>query len=73
LPERILEHPTVLGVERLDDAGVTIRSIVKTPPFKKDDVVRAWRRLAKDEFDKAGIRLAQRGSREVKIVEASSP
>src|SRR5438128_6263938 len=37
-PDRVLEHPAVLGVEKLDDSGVTIRSIVKTPPFKKDDV-----------------------------------
>jgi len=39
-PDRVLEHPSVLGIERLDDSGVTLRSIVKTPPFKKDDVVR---------------------------------
>jgi len=67
-----LEHPSVLGIEKLDDSGVTIRSIVKTPPFKKDDVVREWRRLVKDEFDKAGIQLTQKGTREVRIVETSS-
>jgi small-conductance mechanosensitive channel len=71
-PDRVLEQPVVLGVERLDDVGVTIRSIVKTPPFKKDDVVREWRRLVKDEFDKAGIELAQRGIREIRMVETSS-
>src|SRR6266705_1246679 len=27
-PDRILDQPSVLGVERLDDSGVTIRSIV---------------------------------------------
>ena len=59
-PDRILEQPVVLGVERLDDSGVTIRSIVKTPPFKHAEVLREWRRRVKDEFDKAGIELAQR-------------
>ena len=59
-PDRILEQPQVLGVEKLDDSGVTIRSIVKTPPLKHADVLREWRRRVKDEFDKAGIELAQK-------------
>ena len=59
-PDRVLEQPTVLGVEKLDDSGVTIRSVVKTPPFKQADVLREWRRRVKDEFDKAGIELAQK-------------
>ncbi len=71
-PDRVLEQPVVLGVEKLDDAGVTIRSIVKTPPFKKDDVVREWRRRVKDEFDKAGIELARKGAQEVFIVEKNA-
>src|SRR5262247_2374797 len=60
MPGRVLEKPTILGVEKLDDSGVTIRSIVKTPPFKNADVLREWRRRVKDEFDKAGIELAQK-------------
>src|SRR5438477_2088590 len=59
-PDRILEQPVVVGVGKLDDSGVTIRSIVKTPPFKHADVLREWRRRVKDEFDKAGIELAQK-------------
>ena len=59
-PDRVLEQPMVLGVEKLDDSGVTIRSVVKTPPFKQADVLREWRRRVKDEFDKAGIELAQK-------------
>ena len=69
LPDSVLERPVVLGVEKLDDAGVTIRSIVKTPPFKKDDVVREWRRLVKEEFDKAGIELARKSVQEITITE----
>jgi small conductance mechanosensitive channel len=71
-PDHVSEQPVVLGIEKLDAFGVTIRSIVKTPPFKKDDVVREWRRLIKEEFDRAGIELARAGTQEVTIVEAPS-
>src|SRR5215831_5114404 len=37
-PDRVLEQPTILGVEKIDDSGVTVRSIVKTPPFQNADV-----------------------------------
>ncbi len=59
-PDRVLDHPTILGVERLDDSGVTVRCIVKTPPFKQADVMREWRRRVKDEFDRVGIELTQK-------------
>jgi small-conductance mechanosensitive channel len=59
-PDRVLEQPTILGVEKIDDSGVTVRSIVKTPPFKNADVLREWRLRAIEEFDRAGIRFAQR-------------
>jgi small conductance mechanosensitive channel len=57
---RVLETPTCLGVEKLDDTGVTIRSVVKTPPFKQADVLREWRRRVKEEFDRCGIQFAQK-------------
>jgi small conductance mechanosensitive channel len=59
-PERVLEKPSVLGVEKLDDMGVTVRSIVKTPPFKQSEVMREWRRRVKEEFDHAEIRFVQK-------------
>jgi small-conductance mechanosensitive channel len=62
-PDRVLEQPTVLGVEKLDDVGMTIRSIVKTPPFKQADVLREWRRRVIDEFDRVGIEFAQKWER----------
>src|SRR5262249_28448736 len=58
-PDRVLEKPTVLGVEKIDDLGITIRCIVKTPPFKQADVVREWRLRVKEEFDRAGIGFAR--------------
>jgi moderate conductance mechanosensitive channel len=60
LPDRVLENPSILGVEKLDDSGVTIRSIVKTPPFKNADVLREWRRRVKEEFDRRGIQFVQK-------------
>jgi small conductance mechanosensitive channel len=68
-PDRVLEQPTVLGVEKLDDSGVTIRAIVKTPPFKNADVQREWRRRVKAEFDLAGIELTDKNSHKVTIIE----
>jgi small conductance mechanosensitive channel len=59
-PDRVLDQPTVLGVEKLDDSGVTVRCIVKTPPFKQADVLREWRRRVKDEFDRCGVQFAQK-------------
>src|SRR5262245_51745375 len=59
-PDRVLEQPTILGVEKIDDSGVTIRSIVKTPPYKNAEVLREWRKRVKEEFDRAGIHFAQR-------------
>jgi small-conductance mechanosensitive channel len=61
LPDQVLEQPMILGVEKLGETGVTIRLIVKTPPFKQFDVMREWRRRIKEEFDSAGIALAQAG------------
>ena len=60
LPDRVLETPSVLGVEKLDDTGITIRSVVKTPPFKHADVMREWRRRVKEEFDRCDIHFAQK-------------
>jgi small-conductance mechanosensitive channel len=59
-PDRVLERPSVLGVERLDDVGVTVRCIVKTPPFKQADVMREWRLRVKEEFSRNGIQFVQR-------------
>ena len=71
-PDRVSEQPVVLGIEKMDDSGVTIRSIVKTPPFKKDDLIREWRRLIIEEFNRAGIDLARAGTQEITIVEAKT-
>ena len=60
MPDRISDQPTILGIEKLDDSGVMIRCVVKTPPFKTADVLREWRRRAKDEFDRCWIQFSQK-------------
>ena len=71
-PNGVMEQPSVLGIEKLDDSGVTLRCIVKTPAFKQADVLREWRRRVKDEFDRAGIELPDKGSQEVRLIQAQS-
>ena len=56
-PDRVLEKPQVLGIERIAEDGVTLRMVVKTPPLKQWDVARDWRRRIKEEFDHEGIEL----------------
>ena len=59
-PDRVMEQPAILGIEKLDDSGVTIRSIVKTPPFKNADVLRDWRKRVKQEFEREGVDFTQK-------------
>jgi small-conductance mechanosensitive channel len=56
-PESFLEHPKILGVEALNQDGITIRCLAKTPPLRQWDVMREWRRRIKEEFGRRGIAL----------------
>jgi small conductance mechanosensitive channel len=51
----ILEPPLLLGVDKLDHAGATVRLWIKTQPLKQWEVAREYRRRLKLAFDKAGI------------------
>jgi small conductance mechanosensitive channel len=53
----ILETPLLLGVDRLDYRGATVRLWIKTQPLKQWDVAREYRRRLKIAFDKAGIEI----------------
>jgi small conductance mechanosensitive channel len=57
MSDRLLEKPQVLGIEKMSDDGITIRSMVKTPPLQQVDVMREWRRRIKESFDQEGISL----------------
>jgi moderate conductance mechanosensitive channel len=51
----ILEPPSLLGVDKLDHAGATVRLWIKTQPLKQWDVAREYRRRLKLAIDAAGI------------------
>jgi len=53
----ILEKPTILGVNSLDDSAVTIKMIIKTAPLKQWEVAREFRRRVKNEFDRLGVEI----------------
>lgn len=53
----ILEPPDVLGVESLDNKGMTLRLWLKTKPLKQWVVARELRSRIKHAFDQAGIVL----------------
>ena len=54
---KVLEPPSVLGIESVTTDTVTIRVSVSTPPLAHDEVTRELRARLKQAFDAAGIRL----------------
>ena len=54
---RVLEEPTVWGVEALAADGVTIRLVVKTVPSAQFEVLRELRSRIKHAMDAAGIEI----------------
>lgn len=53
----ILEPMEVIGIERLGDLGITIRSRIKTVPAQQWNVTREMRRRVKLAFDAKGIQI----------------
>ncbi|HBS16005.1 MAG TPA: mechanosensitive ion channel protein MscS, partial [Alcanivorax sp.] len=55
--DNILAPMTVAGVTALGDSSVNIRVVIKTTPGNQWAVGRAYNRLVKIYFDKAGIEI----------------
>ncbi len=53
----ILEPLQILGIERLGEASLTIRIVVKTAPLRQWEVGRELRRRIKNRFDEKGIQM----------------
>lgn len=53
----ITEEVQILGVEKFEDSGVTVRLIVKTLPLKQWDVAREFRKKIKEVFDEEKIEI----------------
>jgi moderate conductance mechanosensitive channel len=52
---KILEPPDVLGVDDLNNTGITLRIWIKTQPLEQWNVARDFRRRLKIAFDQQGI------------------
>ncbi len=53
----ILEPPEMLGVDKIDHAGVTLRLLLKTQPLQQWPVAFELRQRIKQAFDQAGIAI----------------
>jgi len=55
---RVIESPSIVGIQRITGAGISIRVAAKTLPDAQGVVTHEWRRRIKETFDKEGIRLS---------------
>jgi len=55
--DKVIEPPTVAGVESVTGTSVTIRVIVKTAPNEHFGVQRELRERIKEAFDREGVRV----------------
>jgi small-conductance mechanosensitive channel len=53
--DALLDPPRVTGLERLGLGTVTIRTVARVDPYRRDDVARDLRRRIKDALDAAGV------------------
>jgi small conductance mechanosensitive channel len=67
---RLVDRPTVLGVEALGDGDVTLRVVLKTQPAQQATIGRRYRTLVKKAFDREGIALPS--SQQVVLAPAES-
>jgi len=53
--DALLEPPRVLGIEKIGGGAVTLRTIARVDPYRRDDVARDLRLRIKRTLDEAGI------------------
>ena len=53
--DALLDPPRVTGLEKLSGASVTLRTVARVDPYRRDDVARDLRRRIKEELDRAGV------------------
>jgi small-conductance mechanosensitive channel len=53
--DALLDPPLVTGIEKLAGGAVTLRTIVRVDPYRRDDVARNLRLRIKSALDEAGI------------------
>jgi len=55
--DAILDPPRLTGIEKLSGGGVTLRTIVRVDPYRRDDVARDLRQRIKLALDDAGVAI----------------
>jgi small conductance mechanosensitive channel len=53
--DALLDPPRVMGLEKLGTGTVTLRTVARVDPYRRDDVARDLRRRIKESLDSAGI------------------
>lgn len=53
--DALLDPPRLTGIEKLSGGAVTLRTVVRVDPYRRDDVARDLRRRIKLALDEAGI------------------
>jgi small conductance mechanosensitive channel len=53
----IIEEPTILGIDSLENSSVNIKVLFKTEPLTQWDIARDFRLRLKAEFDRLGIEI----------------
>jgi moderate conductance mechanosensitive channel len=53
--DALLDPPSVTGIEKLSGGAVTLRTIARVDPYRRDDVARDLRRRIKVALDEAGV------------------
>ena len=53
--DALLEPPRVLGIEKIGGGAITLRTIARVDPYRRDDVARDLRLRIKRTLDEAGI------------------
>jgi len=54
-PDALLDPPRVTGIEKLAGGAVTLRTIARVDPYRRDDVARDLRLRIKLALDRSGI------------------
>ncbi|HEV7993000.1 MAG TPA: mechanosensitive ion channel family protein [Gemmatimonadaceae bacterium] len=55
--DALLDPPRVTGIEKLSGGAVTLRTIARVDPYRRDDVARDLRQRIKKALDEAGIAI----------------
>lgn len=53
--DALLDPPRVTGIEKIGGGTVTLRTVARVDPYRRDDVARDLRRRIKEALDRAGI------------------